>query len=74
MQAQAAVQRAANVQLEKAATLQRDTYAKKDAATLDRDKKALEAASKSSQDLTVRRSAQVGPGFCHHGSGPHHWH
>ena len=62
MQAQAAVQRAANVQLEKAATLQRDTYAKKDAATLDRDKQALEAANKSSQDLTAdaaRKSAQA---------------
>jgi energy-coupling factor transporter ATP-binding protein EcfA2 len=52
MQAQAAVQRAANVQLEKAATLQRDTDAKKDAATLDRDKKDLEAAKSSWQELS----------------------
>jgi hypothetical protein len=62
MQAQAAVQRAANVQLEKAATLQRDTDAKKDAATLDRDKKELEAAKQSWQQLSAdaaRKSAQA---------------
>ena len=62
MQAQAAVQRAANVQLEKAAALQRDTDAKKDPATLDRDKKELEAAKKSSQELSAdaaRKSAQA---------------
>ena len=62
MQAQAAVQRAATVQLEKAAILQRDTDAKKDPATLDRDKKDLEAAKKSSQELSAdaaRKSAQA---------------
>ena len=62
MQAQAAVQRAATVQLEKAAFLQRDIDAKKDSATLDRDRKDLEAAKKSSQDLSAdaaRKSAQA---------------
>jgi len=62
MQAQAAVQRAANVQLEKAATLQRDTDAKKDAATLDRDKRELEAARQSWQQLSAdaaRKSEQA---------------
>jgi hypothetical protein len=62
MQAQAAVQRAANVQLEKAATLQRDTDAKKDAATLDRDKKDLDAAKSSWQALAAdaaRKSEQA---------------
>jgi len=53
MQAQAAVQRAANVQLEKAAALQRDTDAKKDAATIDRDKKELEAARQAWQTLSA---------------------
>jgi hypothetical protein len=62
MQAQAAVQRAANVQLEKAATLQRDTDAKKDTATLDRDKRDLEAAKQSWQELSAdaaRKSEQA---------------
>jgi len=62
MQAQAAVQRAATVQLEKAAFLQRDIDAKKDPATLDRDRKELEAAKKSSQNLSAdaaQKSAQA---------------
>ena len=62
MQAQAAVQRAANAQLEKAAALQRDTDAKKDSATIERDKKDLEAAKKSAQELSAdaaRKSAQA---------------
>jgi len=62
MQAQAAVQRAANVQLEKAAALQRDTDAKKDSATIERDKTDLEAAKKSALDLSAdaaRKSAQA---------------
>jgi hypothetical protein len=62
MQAQAAVQRAANVQLEKAATLQRDTDAKKDHATLDSDKKDLDAARNSWQELSAdaaRKSEQA---------------
>ena len=62
MQAQAAAQRAANVQLEKEAILQRDIGAKKDAATLGRDRKELEAAQKSLQDLSAdaaRKSEQA---------------
>jgi energy-coupling factor transporter ATP-binding protein EcfA2 len=62
MQAQAAVQRAATVQLEKAAFLQRDIDAKKDPATIDRDRKELEAARKSSQELSAdaaQKSAQA---------------
>ena len=62
MQAQAAVQRAATVQLEKAANLQRDTDAKKDATTLERDKRELEAARKESQELSsdaAQKSAQA---------------
>ena len=62
MQAQAAVQRTANVQLEKAAALQRGTDAKQDSATIDREKRYLEAAKKSVQDLSAdaaRKSAQA---------------
>ena len=62
MQAQAAVQRAANVQLERAAALQRDTDAKRDPATLDRDKKDLDAARNSWQELSAdaaRKSEQA---------------
>jgi hypothetical protein len=62
MQAQAAVQRAANVQLEKAAALQRDSDAKENSATIGVDKKDLDAARKSWQDLSAdaaRKSAQA---------------
>ena len=54
--------------------LQRDTDAKEDPATIDRDRKELEAARKSSQELSCRCSAQVGASLRHHGSGPHHRH
>ncbi len=63
MQAQAAVQRAANVQLEKAAELQRDTDAKKDPATLDRDKKDLEAARNSWQQLSADAARKTEQAF-----------
>ncbi len=63
MQAQAAVQRAATVQLEKAAFLQRDIDAKKDPATIDRDRKALELAKKSSQQLSADAARKSGQAF-----------
>ncbi len=63
MQAQAAAQRAASVQLEKAAILQRDTYAKKDPATLDRDKKDLQAATDSSQKLSADAASKSAEAF-----------
>ncbi len=63
MQAQAAAQRAASVQLEKAAILQRDTDAKKDPATLDRDKKDLQAATDSSQKLSADAASKSAEAF-----------
>jgi class 3 adenylate cyclase len=63
MQAQTAVQRAENVQLEKAAALQRDTDAKKDRATLDRDKQELEMARKSVQELSAAAARKSGQAF-----------
>lgn len=63
MQAQAAVQRAENVQLEKATALQRDTDAKKDAATLDRDKQELEMARKSVQQLSAAAARKSSEAF-----------
>ena len=62
MQAEAAQKRAANVQLDREATLQRDTDTKKKAATLDRDNKELEAARNSLQQLSAdaaRKSEQA---------------
>ena len=62
MQAQAAVQRAANVQLEKAAALQRDSDAKEASATIGLDKRDLDAARKSWQEVSAdaaRKSAQA---------------
>ncbi len=63
MQAQSAVQRAANVQLEKATALQRDTDAKKDLATLNRDKQELEMARKSAQELSAAAARKSGQAF-----------
>jgi len=63
MQAQAAVQRAENVQLEKATALQRDTDANKDAATLDRDKQELEMARRSVQQLSTAAARKSSEAF-----------
>ena len=63
MQAQAAVQRAAAVELEKAAILQNDTDAKKDAATLLQDKRALEEAKNVSQQLATAAAQEAGEAF-----------
>jgi len=62
MQAEAGVKRAANVELDKEAALQRDLAAKQDAATIDRDNKELEAAKKSLQEVSAdaaRKSEQA---------------
>ena len=62
IQSQADAKRAANVQLERAYSLQADTDAKKDPATLDRDKKEVEEARKEVQTLSeeaARKSQQA---------------
>ncbi len=63
MQAQAAVQRAGAIELEKAAILQNDTDAKKDPATLQQDKLALEEAKKVSQQLATAAAQEAGEAF-----------
>ncbi|MGB9258347.1 MAG: hypothetical protein WCC25_26170 [Candidatus Korobacteraceae bacterium] len=62
MQAEAGRQRAANVLLDREASLQRDTDAKADAATIERGNKELEAARKSLQEVSsdaARKSEQA---------------
>ena len=63
MKAQAAVQRAANVQLEKAANLQRDTDAKKDPSVIDKDKRELEAAKQRFQDASADAAQKSAEAF-----------